>query len=186
MIFIVTALLIEAKPIIEKYKLVKISDKPFKVFQKDDMILIISGIGKINSASATAHILSKNKHEKDSMIVNFGICAAKKTHKIGDMIFIKAVIDKGSGKKYTLDKKDGCNITCFDSAQPEKTPKTELADMESSGFFLAARKFLPNSNISIIKIVSDHFCDQIPTERFMEELIGKNMENLEKILRENA
>ena len=74
---IVTALLCEAKAIIEAFNLKKdISEHAFEIYHNQDksLCLIISGIGKINAAIATTYIAQYNKVAPQSFL-NIGIAA---------------------------------------------------------------------------------------------------------------
>lgn len=53
MIFIVTALMLEAAPIIDYFKLKKdMTIHPYSVYKGSDIALIVSGVGKLKSAMA--------------------------------------------------------------------------------------------------------------------------------------
>ncbi len=167
---VVCALLTEGEALIEKYSMKIVEKKPFLLFENEDISLIISGIGKINAAIATTYLLQKESFYK---VLNIGICASKNKDDLYKIFSIKSVIDFASEKKYLL-KNDGATITTVDN--PSINPsniKSSLADMEASGFLLAAKKFLPIKNIEIIKIVSDNFDNSIPQREFVKKLMGK-------------
>lgn len=55
---------IGAKPIIEKYKLRKYGhSEKFPIYKNENITVIISGVGKVNSAIATTYLLSN--HDPD-------------------------------------------------------------------------------------------------------------------------
>jgi len=171
--YIVTALKSEAKPIIEFLKLQKIDDKKFQIFSNEDTTLIISNIGKINSAIATTYL---NPTSEDN-IINIGICGAT-DKKVSTLHKIKKIIDKSSQKVIHL-KDNGESLTCVDT--PQNSPndfKNQLIDMESFGFYLSAKKFVNKENIQIFKIVSDKISDTILTPQEVEKLIKPHLEDM--------
>jgi len=72
-ILIHTALLCEAKPIIEHFKMKCLQKKPYRIYHKNDILLIISGIGAKNSLLAK-EIFEQNHIKK---AVNIGIAGCK-------------------------------------------------------------------------------------------------------------
>ena len=171
MTYIVTALISEAQPIIEFLNLTKKEDKNFPIFTNHNTTLIVSGMGKINSAIAVTYIKPTNK------IINVGICGSS-AHEIGNLYKIKKIIDKSSQKVVHLNQ-NGETLTCVDT--PQNNPnlfKSTLIDMESFGFYQAARKFIDKENILIYKIVSDTISDTILTPKEVHDLITPQLKKL--------
>ncbi len=161
----------EAQPIIEFLNLTKKEDKNFQIFSNHDTTLIISGMGKINSAIAVTYIKPNNK------IINIGICGSS-SHKIGELYKIKKIIDKSNQKVIHINK-DGETLTCVDT--PQNNPnefKNTLVDMESFGFYQAARKFVKKEDIELYKIVSDNISDTILTTKEVHDLITPHLKKL--------
>jgi nucleoside phosphorylase len=184
MTIIVTALYAEAKPIIEKYRLRKKEDALFPLYAGQDMLLIISGMTPVASAIATTYILSKNP--QTDQIVNIGICGStKEKDQPGNCYAIRKIIDTQTDKVYHLPVKHTSltytTIASYSQPQRKKIEKYHLVDMESSGFFSAAGKFLPSEKISLYKIVSDHLDATIPSGTFVEKLIGQNLAHFKEI-----
>ncbi len=182
---IITALHAEAAPIIEKYNLQKAPNHPFPYYTSDTLTLLVSGMEPLNSAIATTWYLStQTKPEK---LVNIGICASgRKEEKIGICYSVRKIIDAPSGKVWHLPQKalhlPQAGITTYAAPQNNMSAKTELADMESSGFYTAATKFLPKEAIALFKIVSDHGTAEIPTSKFVHELISRNLPCIEDLI----
>ncbi len=182
---IITALHAEAAPIIEKYNLQKAPNHPFPYYTSDTLTLLVSGMEPLNSAIATTWYLStQTKPEK---LVNIGICASgRKEKKIGTCYQIRKIIDAPSGKVWHMPPKalhlPQASITTYATPQQKTDAKTELIDMESSGFYTAATKFLPKEAISLFKIVSDHGTAEIPTSKFVHELISRNLPCIEDLI----
>lgn len=171
MTYIVTALKSEAQPIIDFLNLTKKEDKNFPIFTNQDITLIISGMGKINSAIAVTYLAPEEK------ILNIGICGST-SHKLGELFQIKKIIDKSSQKVVHLNQ-NGETITCVDT--PQNNPnqfKNTLVDMESFGFYQASRKFVKKENILLYKIVSDKISNTILTPKEVHDLIYPHIKKI--------
>ncbi|XDD50393.1 phosphorylase [Leptospira sp. WS92.C1] len=169
MIFIVVALLPEAKPLITTLDLKILRDQTsFPIYQNEKYSLVVSGIGKVCSAIATTFLLTqyKNEDRNGSWIFNFGICGApKEISQIGESFLIHKITDRGTGKSgypdilFKSSLRESSLLTVdqpvFENESVE-LPNT-LVDMEASGFFQASRKFFTSDKIRIVKTVSDHF-----------------------------
>ena len=74
MIRLVIALPSEAKPLLSHYQLKPIENsRGFKVYQKDDMALVVSGVGKSAAAAATAYLQAVSGNEPDRAWINIGM-----------------------------------------------------------------------------------------------------------------
>jgi len=90
-ISIIMATKIEATPFISGLNLVLAEDKPFRIFKKDNITLVITGIGKINSAVATGYVIEKFTPE---VILNLGAAGtAKKGYYAGEILQIESAIE---------------------------------------------------------------------------------------------
>ena len=61
MILLTTATEIEARAVIQKLKLKKLQDPYFSIWQNEEVILVITGIGKVKTASAIAYVFAITK-----------------------------------------------------------------------------------------------------------------------------
>ena len=94
---IVTALFPEAKPIIEKYDLTPMGgDLMFPIYQKNGYFLVVSGIGKINSAIATTYLHLKSGESRNQPFLNIGIAGHHRPIK-GMSIVANKITEKISG-----------------------------------------------------------------------------------------
>jgi nucleoside phosphorylase len=183
MIYIVTALHAEAAILIEHYQLQKIKKNPYPIYQNRDIILIISGIGKIEAAIATTYLLTHYQATSNDRVFNIGIASSSKSSlKIGTLFHINKIIDDATARVYHL--ADGeYAITCVDRAcHSPQGIKTPLIDMESIGIFLAAKEFLSKDAIMIVKIISDHTDSTIPSPENVKSLIEKNIATIGALL----
>jgi len=174
MLNIVTALKIEAEPIIKHFKL-KSRDG---IYQNENINLIITGQGKIKSAINTALLLSKY----DWPTLNIGTAGSDK-YDINQGFFIHKITDTDTGHNYYP---DFFKLPSEEIHTVSKIGKYyNLTDMEASGFFEAAYKFLNVNEIIIYKIVSDtpsHEADknEIPT------LIKSHLNIIESLIENTA
>ena len=183
MIYITTALLSEAHFLIEHYGLIKSDNEIFPIYTNETIKLIISGIGKVQSASATTYLLQKYQAKKEDKIINIGTCTTiKESIMIGELFIISKMIDLATSSVYHLNTK-GTSITCVDKAlDSNKGIKSPLADMESVGFYLAAKRFIKNEHIMLIKVVSDKTDSTLPTSEDIDTLFSPHIKTIEALL----
>jgi len=161
------ATMLEAKPFVLGMSLRKTRKGPFRLFQKDRIRLIISGIGKANGAMATAYGCQKYN---PVCICNLG--AAGATHSgydLGEIFHIHKIVehdrpDLKSGEPY-IHKPD--ILTGFQTATLATSDRAILApderneifrvadllDMEGASVVQACRKF--KTQCFVFKLVSD-------------------------------
>ena len=183
MIFILTALLAEATPLIEAYHLEKSHDRHYPLYQNSTIALIITGIGKVSSAAATSYLLQKYHANSGDKVYNIGLCAStKKDLPISALCKIKKVIDIHSGHLYHI-ADSGEALSCVDKALDTPTGiKTALVDMESVGVVVATKRFLPQKDICILKIVSDYTDTSLPSKARVTALIGQHIETIKEYI----
>lgn len=161
MIFLVTALRSEARPFIDALRMRKRVDVPaFEIFTTDDFALILSGIGKIKSATATTFLLSRSDAFPPAAILNIGVAAASREKgAIGDAFQINKITDESTNRCFFPDLLVGGEFLESDLITVDRPVCNDmhgtLADMEASGFFQAASVFVPLHRIQIVKILSD-------------------------------
>ena len=84
MITILTALMLEAAPLIRHFGLKKdLGRKDFPVFRHNDIFLVVSGVGKVQAAMAAAALLSAHPPTAQDLMINIGFCGIK-TLQTGD------------------------------------------------------------------------------------------------------
>lgn len=153
MIYFIVALQKEAAPLIAKFKL-KQKKAPFPFFIRDDMGLVISGMGKCLSAAATSFIASTGEH---AVFLNVGLAGAKDLS-IGATYYAHKIYDTGQNKAFypsLLPDHPSVELHCLDGASTDYQDGIAF-DMESSGFFAAAERFSTRECIHCLKIISDN------------------------------
>ncbi|MEO1959025.1 MAG: hypothetical protein ABGX23_05690 [Nautiliaceae bacterium] len=173
MLNIITALKPEAIEIIKHFKLKSNNN----IYQNNKINLIITGQGKIKSAINTVLLLQKYPYKS----INFGVAGSNK-YEVNEGFFIHKIIDFETSKTYYPDffKEKSSEIVCI--SKPSKY--FQLVDMESSGFFEAAYKFLSVEKIILYKIVSD-----TPSYKFnpkeVPTLIKNHIHIIEELVQED-
>lgn len=181
MLYIVTALYIEAEPFIKELRLKKKNGYgKYQVFKNENIVLVITGVGSIESASAISYIFGRENAKKEDIVINFGICAGNKNlFKIGDIILCNKITDFSTGKTYYPDilykhQFLESEITTFPSVVTTDKQNIKCADMEAAGFYIAVSSFVFQHNIHIIKIISD----------YMDETVNKDA--VSKVIKSNS
>ncbi|MDN5345960.1 MAG: hypothetical protein PWQ73_457, partial [Petrotoga sp.] len=190
MLYIISAIDIEARAIIKYLNLKKTTDRPFETYQNEEVHLVISGVGKINAAGATSYLLKdtlKDLNHSDYAI-NLGICGSlNNKFNVGDLVLVNKVVDYEKKRKYYTDilvkhnLKEG-SIQSIDTLHSNYEFEEDLVDMESSAFFEIASKFLPVHQVYVLKIVSDKVSKNQPleklTNKYIDELIYDKLEEI--------
>ncbi len=164
----------EAKPIIEYFKLQCIQTKPYKVYKKDNIILVVMGMGEKN----TLHIKDIFKQHEIKKAVNIGIVGCKNRD-----IAIGSIFCTSHQLKFIEYE----TLTTVDAPlDNEKNLKTTLVDMEAKYFISICKEFLDIKDIYILKVVSDYLDISIPKKEFVWKIIEKNLKNISKIVTLNT
>ena len=162
MLYIVTALYIEAKPLISLFNLKKDNTyTKFQVFSNENIKLIISGTGKIKSATALTYLISNKDIKENEYIINIGFIASLNNNsQLGDIVYISKIQNAYSDTTfypeiiYKHNFLEG-SLTTFDKIIDNKIENIEYIDMEAYGFFQTASIFFKKDKIIVLKIVSD-------------------------------
>ncbi|MBL09509.1 MAG: hypothetical protein CL402_03155 [Acidiferrobacteraceae bacterium] len=157
---IVTALLAEAKPIIELYNLTPMGGNLiFPIYQKNNYFLVVSGIGKINSAIATTYLHLKSGESRNQPFLNIGIAGHHRPIK-GMPVVANKITEKNSGDtKYPpqiiFESLQRSHLITVDKR--ESMYETDAAyDMEGYAFYISALRYTTAELAQSLKIISDH------------------------------
>jgi adenosylhomocysteine nucleosidase len=170
----IMATFIEAKPFIELMPFTILNQTPFPTFQHEDMILVISGMGKVNAAMATTYgyINYRPNH-----VLNFGAAGATGLlASLGEIYQVGTAIEydgfdlkTGMPPTYTPKTLPGfqtATIATQDIPVIEKKHRVTvsvsaaLVDMEASAIIQACQKF--QARCHLFKFVTDtpnHPCE---------------------------
>ncbi|TCS84511.1 hypothetical protein [Tepidibacillus fermentans] len=188
MIFIVSALYPEAKPLIEYFQLKKVSQiSRIQLYENNGIVLAISGVGIISSAIATTYLLTKYEAKATDTILNIGIAgAARLKFETGDLIYCHKIIHHDTRRNYYPDIlvehsfSEGVleTFSTIVDLSMNKEVIGDLVDMEGAGFFEAAATFLPPHQIHVLKIVSDQLKPTVVTSYDISQLIKNQLESI--------
>jgi len=159
-VFIFAALECEAKALINKFKLKKENTShPFSVYSNDNIILTVTGVGKVAMASGVAYVMAGFSDIEMPIMLNIGI-AGHKTEALGSLFVASKVIDEDSRKVF-YPQLIGSKWPVASEIKSTTVPSTNysddcLNDMEASAFYETAVRFSSNELIHCLKVVSDN------------------------------
>jgi len=181
---IIMATGLEAEPFITAFKMREIEDRPLMVYGCDEIILVISGIGKANASMATAYICTRFDPE---WIMNLGAAGATQASgKLGDIYHIEKVIEpdrphSASGTPYVQTPDVLPDFQKAVLATQDKpierhedfrqiAPLADLVDMEGASVVQVSKRF--GKRCLLFKFVSD-----TPVHAGQRELIIENIKH---------
>lgn len=175
------ALVPEARPLISKYRLDAIPGT-FRVYGRDEVALVISGIGKTSAAAATTYLHMKLGGRKGAVWVNVGI-AGHRRRAVGETILAEAIRDEGSKRSWSLRVPETAlaKASVLTVDRPEASFETDdVYDMEAAGFYSTAIRFARPELVQCLKVISDN--RETPARRIrarrIEELIAGRMDDV--------
>lgn len=190
---IVTALHCEAKPLIAHFQLNKMTPKmgenyPFPLFSNKDQTvnLIIAGVGKIKTASATTFLHYFHGNHKHSCYLNIGI-AGSKHYPLGMAILANKITENSTQRSWfpfisNIKNQSQGQLTTHDLPQKDY-PEKGMIDMEASSFFQTAIQFVSHEQVQVLKIISDN--DVITQKQindvYVKDLISKKIDDINKL-----
>ncbi|MFV2030900.1 MAG: hypothetical protein ACC663_00270 [Gammaproteobacteria bacterium] len=179
----VAAMHCEAKPVIDYYRLKKSPvEHAFDLYQGEQMLCVISGIGKTASAAATAWIAALNRKQPSLAWINLGI-AGSAQYSVGTALWVNKITECESNRSFypiplietTLQP---AQCLTLNQASPDYQPN-RLFDMEASAYFDTASRFSSAELVHCIKIVSDNPEQQTGRDKKrVSQLVAQNIEPL--------
>ena len=157
MIYIVIALKPEAQALVDRYTLKKTKLGKYTLHVNSKIVIIVSGIGAINSKEASLSLIQNYNIEDNDIILNIGICGASIKYTIGQLLQIDSSND----------------IECV--SEPVSKQEYDIVDMESDGFFEATKEL---KHVYMYKVVSDNFEPQSVTKEKTKKLIFDNIDKI--------
>ncbi len=180
----------EAKPLCAMFNLRAIAvSSPFRLFGNDAGVsLIVSGMGKVVAASATAYLAGLQAAFPTSVWLNIGI-AGHRTAAIGTGLLAHKITDAATGSSFyppqLVRSQPTSEIISVDS--PEQNYAQNAAyDMEAAGFYASASRVATIELVHAFKVISDN--PQQPIAAFdisqVDGLISSQRNRLEELLRD--
>ena len=163
---IVTALRQEAQPIIDTLGLRRDpTSKKIQMYSSGEVLLVISGMGKLRAAIATTHALNMIGNPESCCLLNIGMCGSAVEYiPLGEAVLVNKIWDYGSGYEYFPDvlldyRLEEVSLGTFEKPltvdyRPEHS--CDVVDMEASGIFQAGQLFVPPHAMYFIKVPTDY------------------------------
>ena len=192
MIRLVIALPSEAKPLLSHYKLKPIKDsRGFKIYQKDGMALVVSGVGKSAAAAATAYLQAMTANEPDRAWINIGMGGHRELV-LGEGILADRIMDLASGQTWypppVLNLTSSrASVLTVDRVE-EDFEGQWVFEMEAAGFCESAYRFATAELVQCFKIISDN--RSVPprwmSTRQVDELLEARLEDIDALVEATA
>ncbi|MGE0494800.1 MAG: hypothetical protein AB7S38_36655 [Vulcanimicrobiota bacterium] len=152
---------------------------PFTTYEGPGHRLVVSGVGKVRAAAATAYLLGSELPWK-WVLLNFGVAGGGSDLAIGQACLAHKVVDHSTGSVYYPDllvRHPWQEETLVTHDRPVfETGQHRLVDMEASGFMDTALRYLSSGQLAVVKVVSDHFRRDGPIHP--EELLARHAQQL--------
>ena len=182
MTFLVTALQCEARPLVRHFGLeASGAPGPFRVYRGGEISLVVSGVGRVASAAATAYVFARDGEPRNRAWINVGI-AGHASAPVGSAWLAHKISDQVNQRSWypslTFDPPVPlAEVVTVD--EPEiRFERDALYDMEASAFFAIASRFSTGDLVQVLKVVSDNrdkpVSDLKPAD--VSELIGRRLE----------
>lgn len=190
MINLVIALVTEARPLIDHFSLRERNDsRGFRVYQGDDMRLVITGLGKTAAAAGTAYLGGFAVAGANEAWLNVGAAGHAQLN-IGEGVHALRISDAATGRNWyppQIVSLPGTGSTFLTVDQPEhKYNKDVVYEMECAAYYPAALHFSVRELVQSYKVISDNSEEPADTvnKKKVRELIRDHMHNIADIAQE--
>lgn len=161
---IVTALPAESRPFLDALRLRQSRSRHLRLYASSDYMLIETGVGKLNAAAQTAATLQVS--QDIGCVINIGIGGG--AFEYATTLIAHHIKDRATGAQWYPHVPNHEHVRQFRSTSiiTVDTPDTlykqnTVFDMEASGIYTAASRYLPTSSIHSLKIISDNNTNSI-------------------------
>ncbi len=188
MIHLVIALPSEAKPLIKGFKLSSMSNTPFRLYGNNAMRLIISGVGQIAAAAATAYLAATSPSRSNGWI-NIGIAGCGEME-IGTGLLAHKIIDNTTQQCWyppLIHKSRVATATLLTTDKPlTHYQPLHVHEMEAAGFYATASRFSTAELIHCYKVISDNHENSIEriSAKQVEKLIYNRLTEIDLLVKE--
>ena len=189
MIFLITALSFEAKPLITHFHLSK-QEGSLPVFSAGEITLLVTGSGPMNAASHTAACLSRFELTPSDFLINIGICASLDPGLETKPVLIHKLSDLSSDRDYYPDLLctslreearllSGAKVFRAEESDLPLPMKDTVYDMEGAAVYHAGSLFFGPHQMRFIKLISDYGRD-FPSPKEISALMQEFIPMLEE------
>ncbi|MCB1713750.1 MAG: hypothetical protein KDK05_01305, partial [Candidatus Competibacteraceae bacterium] len=184
---IVTALDSEARPLLDQYRLrASANSGPFRLYGNDNILLIVSGIGRVNAAAASAYLAALAGPGVHSWL-NIGI-GGQRDYVLGSA-WLASCIQLPNARQnwyppliFTLPC-PAATVCTVDQPQLDY-PSEHIYEMEAAGFYPTATRFSSGELVQCLKIISDnaeHAAERL-RPAIVSDLVRAALEPIDKVL----
>lgn len=187
LITLVCALPSEARPLLDYYQLTAVAEKPFRIYAKDQLRLVISGLGCDASATAVGYCAGTQLPRRGDIWLNVGIAGHR------DLALGTALLGARIGRAHS--PTSWYPSVLFDNPLPlvrvvsfeqpvTDYPAAMCCDMEAAGFMAAATRVSAGDLVHVIKIVSDNSSSGLEQidRPYVEQLVGAQLAAIDAVL----
>lgn len=183
MIYFITALYDEAKPILQQWSFKRDRSLHYRLYRNNTMYLLVTQMGMDNAAKAAKALMQHIPPKNGDILINVGLCAAPEMHPLGSALYAHSIYYKD--KKIKLPEKFNFSLPAIALRTvdtPSSTPQECAVDMEAYAIYQAAQPFFHSSKMIFFKIVFDHFEPEFIDKKRAIDLIKQNMPKLEMLI----
>ena len=180
MIHIICALKCEARSLVAHYRLKHRQSSasfPLYISKDKEISLTISGVGKVNSAAATAFTHAFLQTRKQDIWLNVGI-AGHQDMEIGEITLAHKIIDQANQSAWypqIIIRPPCVSMEILSCDKPGTDYTNAVFEMEAAGFYATASRFATSELIHVVKIISDN--KQQPVEKMSEFFVAELVKN---------
>ena len=192
MIRLVVALPAEAKPLISYYRLKPAAEaRGFRIYQKDEMTLIVSGVGKAAAAAATGYLQAWTGNQPNGVWINVGM-GGHRDLLLGEGILAQQITDRATGRSWypppVLEvPSPRAPVLTVDKVE-EDFEDDWVFEMEAAGFYESACRFSISELVQCFKIISDNW--SVPprwlSTRQVDELLESRFPEIDAVVQATA
>ncbi len=151
----------ETRALLDTYKLAQCTTRHLRAWQTktDDLLVIETGMGKLNAAAHTAAALQA--YPNIMAVLNIGIAGGP--YPYGQALLAQRVTDRASHAQWYPHLPNAQSFTSLPSSVVESLDQPDthytqgiVFDMEAAGVFSAASHYLSTSQVHCVKVVSDN------------------------------
>lgn len=183
-----TALKLEADIFIEYFKLKRlnyIKEFSFYLDKKEEILLIISGIGGTNTCLALGYAKGKFSLRDDVVFFNFGFAGHKRLVP-GTITNIRSTKEENSDRKIHLTfsltpREKHFDLLTVSTNKLSKYYEEYLIDNEAYHFISSAQRFVTKEFIFITKLISDNEQEEFNQEK-SKMLLNERKEDIQKYI----
>lgn len=188
-ILIITALQIEAQPLINQYQLEKklFSENLF-YFQRDQITCLTTGVGEKNVRKRLGVFLEKMDCS-NTILINIGIAGGRKNAtEIGKIYLVNKIKSENNGNIWLPEnllktRIPEIQLTTVAKGVTDGGKQYEgLVDMEAAAIYETASKFIPAQQLYFLKIVSDYMEQVLDSPEQVLPLITNKMLEIERFI----